>query len=303
MYMHCNGTLNTYSYHTLDSLVPPSSNECQNSPVSLEELCAYASVSYGHICPLLSNTPLPTLLHKVIWKAYLRDEYYEYIDLLHEYFSNKENVDQYEEPELCLYELPELLYHWPHELFTLKEVMPTFPSRFNPFSSICIWDAEIEECESGPYAMNGRYLHMFYQNVVNTIVQTFSSYYNESSIEQHKHFWRVRKIDVSGFYPLTLQDLEEIKECPFPLFDSIGMLEIFVDVDVDEPLDFEGNESDDGNGILPRFSDPSNSVVLKFVNVHGHMGGFIRLQGPYIGLCGTENIKQLIKPSVNSRAK
>lgn len=203
MYMyHSPSSLNNYSYHNLGSLVPPWLNKSKNVPLSLENLCANTIVRCENKCPLLSNTPLPTLLQKVLWRTYLTYEYYKYVDKLHEYFSRKLKKAQCEEPELSLDGLPELLYHWPIEEFTLRDVMPTLPSRFEPYHSIRIWDTEFDGYEFGPCEMNSRYLYMFYRGVVNTIVQTFSINYNESSVEQHKQFWQVRLMLVDSIHCL-----------------------------------------------------------------------------------------------------
>lgn len=232
MFDHC-------SYHLLDSLVPPSADGdryIHASLLRLENICAYAIVRNEKNNETLNK--IPAHLLKTLWKAYLRNEYYT---------------------QRSLDDLPKLLCHWPHEQFILKDVMPKFPPRLNSFASF--WDAN----DFGPSYQNTIYLLQFYENVVN-IIFNFSIIMSDISTE-HPCVYKIRKIDLSGFYTFNLEDMTGIKRInnPFPE-KSHEKLEIILDVNL--PLDVYINDAAGVQNRLAHFySNPSNSVVLKYSHV------------------------------------
>ena len=91
----------------------------------LEHLSAVAVAKDGRNHQILAQTPTP--LHKVIWRAYLADKYYQYHTEHYRY-------DGYYQYKSSFSELPELLYAWPQEEFVLRDVMPCFPQKLEGFA-------------------------------------------------------------------------------------------------------------------------------------------------------------------------
>ena len=137
-------------------------------------------------CHLVSNTPAH--LHKILWKAYLMDEFYSHRNYIHE------------EPEakVNLVGLPELLFHWPYKEFNLKEVMP-FLYNPHPFK-----DPTGDKVEEVPFnEFTGTSRSSFYSKVVLSIVKTFSAIYDFISAEYHIRNFKIVKLDISGYHDLS----------------------------------------------------------------------------------------------------
>lgn len=222
------------SYDILESWVPLSTDEekyIKESLLRLENISACAVVRNGRKCQTLSNTPAP--LHKILWKAYLRDEFYAHRD---------------EEAELCLDGLPELLCHWPNTEFNLKEVMPKLHTGF--------WFKEPSTDE------NDYGLGAFYSKVVLAIVKTFNISYDYISVEEHVLNCNIVKIDISGFHRFDWNEFQL-------LLNNFVNLEVILDVETNED-EFGAFvvEQIDQKGRLTYHNKSSNfNVVIKFRHV------------------------------------
>ncbi|CAL4193468.1 unnamed protein product [Meganyctiphanes norvegica] len=252
------------SYHLLDSLIPPSAekDKCiQDSLLRLESMCACSIVRSERNCQILSETPKP--LHKIIMEAYLKDSY--------SFIAQNGEQNIWPRDEDMLVGLPELLYHWPHEDFILKEVMPKFQPRLSDFSFF----SDI--------------LHKFYTLVVKTIIRTFLinfkdnlSHSNRNVVLQtHVNACKVRKINVSGFYTFYFYSFSEDyigmmgwMSMDEPILNNNGgKLEFILDIDIQNyEISIDGiGICENPSHILNRFAysqfNSPNSVVIRFNHV------------------------------------
>ncbi|CAL4126763.1 unnamed protein product, partial [Meganyctiphanes norvegica] len=252
------------SYTFLDSYVPPSAEEdiyIHNSLQRLEHICACTIVRNERNCQILTKTPVH--LYKILWKAYLRDEYYA----------------QGESENFNLNHLTELLLHWPYEEFILKDLMPRFPPGLNYFSFFSTGKF------GGAYDQKMTDLSNFHKKVVGTIALTFlihfkdyyiydSDFYYNSYIQyivpdNHNNF-KIRKLDISGFYSFDLQyDFQNAAEFmminePF-LNNNVGKLEVTLDIDISENNEYPFPDGIAGilNWLTYSQISPSDSGILK----------------------------------------
>ncbi|CAL4070300.1 unnamed protein product, partial [Meganyctiphanes norvegica] len=131
VWIHGLDNMFSYKYHIIDNLIPPTKEadkNLQDSLLRLESLSACVIARNSHKCKPKILTKVPPQFHSIIWKAYIRDEYYKYRD---DYTSDKWTRNMRSK---LLSGLSDLLYHWPKEEFILKEVMPTFPAKLSWFS-------------------------------------------------------------------------------------------------------------------------------------------------------------------------
>ncbi|CAL4119783.1 unnamed protein product [Meganyctiphanes norvegica] len=293
MFAHC-------SYHLLDSLMPPSDTEDvsnRDSLLRLQNICACAIVRDEGNYETLRQTPKH--LHKILWKAYLRDEYYTYIENLDKYNNgNFGNANR-------LYKIiQELLCTWPYEEFTLKEVMPKLPPRLNSFSSF--WNAE----EYGPsYQISSNLLSLFNNvsfSIANIILTCSMDDFPECKMEN----WKIKKINLSGFNVFELdaitdmaEEVESIENYEPFLKNSFGKLEVILDVEL------TASPISDIEGVLDKlackYSNHLNPVVLKF----GHVELFNTYHSsdedlyPSWGIHQTKDVARLIERLVKDGAE
>ena len=104
-------------YETIDHNTPPTleeDNGIKNTLLRLESITACLIMKNKNKCNILSQVPCS--LHTVIWKAYLREKYYNHRDL----FCN-ENILSIDFSGLF-----ELLHQWPKDDFALNEQFTIF---------------------------------------------------------------------------------------------------------------------------------------------------------------------------------
>ncbi|CAL4113267.1 unnamed protein product [Meganyctiphanes norvegica] len=177
---------------------------------------------------------------------------YENGDILDKYFIHEGSLNKV---------IPELLYHWPHKEFILKEVIPKFPPRLNSFSSF--WDPD----EDGPYHNNSVYLSGFFSNLLESIYDTFLKCFM-GKLPEHKKTCKIRKINLSGFKNFemgTYSDITEEVENYKPFFKyGSGKLEVIFDVDLPcGPI----SHMEFLDKLENTYSNSSNHVVFKFRHV------------------------------------
>ncbi|CAL4107378.1 unnamed protein product [Meganyctiphanes norvegica] len=288
--------LRVCSYQILDSLVPPSveENKCiQDSLLRLESICA-CSIVRSKNCQILSETP--THLYKIMLKAYLRDEYYTQIR--HDFGACKPRISYIyndlwfrrwpgPKDECMLGGLSEILYHWPHEEFDLKEVMPKVPSRIRDFSL----ETGNSKFPSILYDKKVETINDFYEMVVNVIFRkmlmkskdTLSHSTMHVVQKTHVNTCKIRQINVSGMN--TFQWYNHLKDyighmgISEPILNN-GKLEIILDIDTHRC-----------HANVNRFAysqlNSQNSVVLRF----NHMSLELTDHSPV----GVTQMAQLIK--------
>ncbi|CAL4163444.1 unnamed protein product [Meganyctiphanes norvegica] len=256
MFDHC-------SYHLLDSLVPPSVDEDkanQDSLLSLQSICACAIVRNERNCQTLSVTPIH--LHKIIWKSYLRDEYYAYKDSFDRYY--EDNLSKvYPCKDSFNTFIPELLYHWPYKEFKLKEVMPKYPPRLSRFTS------GLDDEDYDPMFQNNRHLSEFLNSISKKILSTFLVGFMDNLPEHEKQTCMLRKIDMSGFYIVdlcTTSDFVERQGHYKPYFkNNLERLEVIFDVSLpSDPISDIERFLDE---LACIYSNSSYPVDLKFSHV------------------------------------
>ncbi|CAL4183895.1 unnamed protein product, partial [Meganyctiphanes norvegica] len=150
-------------------------------------------------------------------------------------------------------ELTELLYHWPHEEFNLKKVMPTIRPRLNKFAYY--WSPY----HLSPYHKNSEVLFNFHGRVVKSISRYFMNDYEERFPELHKHTCKIRKINTSSYYSFIYRNIkDQMTEYEPFLKNSIGKLEVNLDTI------FAGNIKDIEHATISSYSNSSSSVRFKF---------------------------------------
>ena len=268
------------SYHILESLMPPSIDEDvsnKESALRLENLSACAVVRNIRSYKTLSE--LPTLLHKIMWKAYLSDEYYMYKDRFEKHYDDGGYIG--DGPKLLLDELQELLLHWPHEKFILKELMPILPPKLYQHNHIYSFGRPRANESCSYYYENKNYLLSFYEKVAKVIVNMFKKTDNHTHLEYTQR-GKLRQINLSGFFVFNWYKFKTDfihMHCPFTKQDA-DKIELVVDMDIydiADALDLKDVHIEyDLQKLTPTGPDSHNSsksVSLKF--------GHVRLCAPF----------------------